>query len=328
MMQLSDNVVARLREEMQIPDLTGTRYEMVRYLARGGMGSVWLAEDTVLKRRVALKVLDVVAPSADLPARLLQEARVLASLEHPGIVPVHDAGTLADGRAFYCMKYVEGQTLVQYIANQNLNDRLRVLERIAEPLDFAHARGFLHRDLKPENIMIGAFGEVLIMDWGLAKVRGDPHPSPNEIASAPANLSPRGTGQGSILGTPGYMSPEQARGHGSLDHRTDIYSLGAILWFLLNGSSPGDAPAAGIAVPRALRALCAKAMAADPAARYQSAGELAADVNRYLNGTPVSAYRESLPERAARMFARHRTAVVLVAVYLLMRVLFILFARR
>jgi eukaryotic-like serine/threonine-protein kinase len=327
MMQLSDNVVAHLREDMQMPDLTGTRYAIVRYLARGGMGSVWLAEDTVLKRRVALKVLDVVAASDDLPARLLQEARVLASLEHPGIVPVHDAGTLVDGRAFYCMKYVEGHTLAEHIANLNLSDRLRLVERIAEPLDFAHARGFLHRDLKPENIMIGAFGEVLIMDWGLAKVGAGPQSRPPEIASGPTNSVPRGTGQGGVLGTPGYMSPEQARGTG-VDYRTDIYSLGAILWFMLNGSSPGDPAAALGLTPRALGAICVKAMACDTTTRYQSAGELAADVNSYLNGAPVRAYKENLLERSARMFARHRTAVVLVGVYLLMRVLFILFARR
>src|SRR5690348_16641987 len=112
MKRLSDGVVAKLQAEMQVPDLTGTRYNAVRYLARGGMGTVWLAEDTVLKRRVALKVLDLVSAD-DLAARLLQEARILASLEHPGIVPVHDAGTLPDGRTFYCMKYVEGQTLAQ-----------------------------------------------------------------------------------------------------------------------------------------------------------------------------------------------------------------------
>jgi serine/threonine-protein kinase len=142
MMQLSDRAVARLRENMQMPDLTGTRYAIVRYLARGGMGSVWLAEDTVLKRGVALKVVDVVAASDDLPARLLQEARVLASLEHPGIVPVHDAGTLSDGALFYCMKYVEGHTLSEHIVNLSLSSQLRLMERIAEPLDLHSARGF------------------------------------------------------------------------------------------------------------------------------------------------------------------------------------------
>jgi eukaryotic-like serine/threonine-protein kinase len=331
MKNLSDRVVARLQAEMQLPDLSGTRYNLVRFMASGGMGSVWLAEDTVLKRRVALKVLDLGAPAEDLDVRLFREAHILAGLEHPGIVPVHDAGTLVDGRAFCCMKYVEGQTLAQHIATLNLPDRLRVLERIAEPLDFAHARGFIHRDLKPDNVMIGAFGEVLVMDWGLAKVGvtslagGE-----TEIATAlwPTHNALGVTGQGSVLGTPGYMSPEQARGDMEVDHRSDIFSLGAILTFMLTGSAPGELPAASGTVPRPLGAICEKAMAVNPSARYQSAREMTADITHYLNGEPVSAYPEGLVERLRRVFARHRTAVVLVAVYLIMRVLFILFARR
>ena len=331
MKSLSDRVVARLQADMQIPDLSGTRYNLLRYVACGGMGSVWLAEDTVLKRRVALKVLDLAAPADDLDVRLLREARILASLEHPGMVPVHDAGTLADGRAFCCMKYVEGQTLAQHIATLNLPDRLRLLERIAEPLDFAHARGFIHRDLKPDNVMIGAFGEVLVMDWGLAKVGVTSlEAGETEIATAvqPTQNSLRVTGQGSVLGTRGYMSPEQARGDIEVDHRTDIFSLGAILTFMLTGSAPGELPAASGSVPRPLRAICEKAMAADPNARYQSARGMTADITHYLNGEPVSAYPEGLLERSGRVFTRHRTAVVLVAVYLIMRVLFILFGRR
>jgi eukaryotic-like serine/threonine-protein kinase len=329
--QLSDSIVAKLQAEMQVPDLDGTRYRVVRHLARGGMGSVWLAEDVVLNRRVALKVLDLVAPSDDLAVRLLQEARILARLEHPGIVPVHEAGTLTDGRAFYCMKYVEGQTLAEHIANKSLPDKLRLLERIAEPLDFAHARGFLHRDLKPENIMIGAFGEVLVMDWGLAKVGAKSlRPAENEIVvvaqSTPSSL--RVTGQGSVLGTPGYMSPEQARGSAEVDHRSDIFSLGAILWFLVAGSTPGELPPGTGSVSGPLRAICQRAMAADPASRYQSAGEMTADITRYLAGEPVLAYPEGLLERARRIYVRYRTAIVLVAVYLLLRVLFILLARR
>ena len=331
MKSLSNRVVARLQADMQLPDLSGTRYNLLRYVACGGMGSVWLAEDTVLKRRVALKVLDFAAPADDLDVRLLREARILAVLEHPGMVPVHDAGILADGRAFCCMKYVEGQTLAQHIATLNLPERLRLLERIAEPLDFAHARGFIHRDLKPDNVMIGAFGEVLVMDWGLAKVgvtsleAGEP-----EIATAvqPTQNSLRVTGQGSVLGTQGYMSPEQARGDIEVDHHTDIFSLGAILTFMLTGSAPGELPADSGSVPRPLRAICEKAMAADPYTRYQSAREMTADITHYLKGEPVSAYPEGLLERSGRVFARHRTAIVLVAVYLIMRVLFILFARR
>ena len=332
MTQLSDRVVARLRTEMLVPDLEGTRYSIVRHLARGGMGSVWLAEDTVLKRRVALKVLDLVAPADDLGARLLQEARILAGLEHRGIVPVHDAGTLADGRAFYGMKYVEGQTLAQHLAAKTIQEKLRLMERIAEPVEFAHAHGVIHRDLKPENIMIGAFGEVLVMDWGLAKVgAADLRPVGNEISSiVPLTSNPSNvTSQGSVLGTPGYMSPEQARGGTTeLDRRTDIFSLGAILVFLLTGSVRRELLSESGNVPRPVRAICEKAMAADPNARYQSAGEMISDIECYLNGAPVLAYPEGLFERASRIYARHRTAIVLVAAYLLMRVLFILLSRR
>ena len=313
MRQLSDRIVAKLQAEIRGPDLAGTRYSVVRHLARGGMGSVWLADDAVLNRRVALKVLDLVAPADDLGTRLLQEARTLARLEHPGIVPVHDAGTLSDGRAFYCMKYVEGHTLARHIVGKSLREKLGLLERIAEPLDFAHARRFIHRDLKPENVMIGAFGEVLVMDWGLA------------IAGATGRKSAE---NGSVLGTPGYISPEQARDSThEVDHRTDIFSLGAILAFMLSGMPSGEMPTAASAVPRPLRAICEKAMAADPNARYRSAGEMAADTARYLRCEPVLAYRERLLERAGRIYARHRIAIVLVAAYLLMRVLFVLLAR-
>jgi eukaryotic-like serine/threonine-protein kinase len=327
---LSDKVIANLQAEMLAPGLTGTRYDIVRYLARGGMGSVWLVEDRLLHRQVALKVLDSVATAADLAERLLQEARILAGLEHPGIVPVHDAGTLADGRAFYCMKYVEGETLAQHVVGMNLPDRLRLLERIAEPVDFAHARGFVHRDLKPDNIMVGAFGEVLVMDWGLARIGAANPEDRREIATAPksSSVASHVTGGGSVLGTPGYMSPEQARGDATVDSRSDIFSLGAILQFLAKKPGPTNSPPGETSVPRQLRAIFEKAMAPDPNARYQSAREMTADVLHYLNGEPVGAYPENLLERAGRTYARHRTAVILVAVYLLMRFLFILWARR
>jgi serine/threonine protein kinase len=229
------------------------------------------------------------------------------------------------------MKYVEGQTLAQHIAGKNLSEKLRLLERIAEPLDFAHARGFIHRDLKPENIMIGAFGEVLVMDWGLAKVAAAGRkPTEDGISMVVTDTqdSSRLTGQGSVLGTPGYMSPEQARGGNEVDHRTDIFSLGALLAFMLTGISSGEAPTATRAVPRPLRAICEKAMATDPNDRYQSAQEMAADTVRYLSSEPVLAYPEGWFERVGRIYARHRTAIVLVGAYLLMRVFFILFARR
>src|SRR4029077_2474654 len=145
----------------------------------GGMGTVYLAEDSALGRRVALKILDLPELRTELSVRLLREAHILARLETPGIVPVHDAGTLADGRVFYAMKFVEGKQLNQLVKSMNhpsasgadlLPDRLRIFQRICDAVGFAHARGVLHRDLKPENIMVGPFSEVLVMDWGVAKI--------------------------------------------------------------------------------------------------------------------------------------------------------------
>jgi serine/threonine protein kinase len=294
------------------------------------MGVVWLAEDTVLQRRVALKILAPENSSPGLASRLLREAVVLARLEHPGIVPVHDAGVLTDGRTFYCMKYVEGKTLDKHVAGLSLRERLQLLERIAEPLAFAHAQGIVHRDLKPSNIMIGAFGEVLIMDWGLARVTADGSDDPGMRAAAAAGTGtllsgPEPTGHGTVLGTPGYMAPEQARGDVALvDARADVFALGAILNFML-GETTGAGQERRSRKP--LFAIRDKAMAPEISARYASVPELASEVSRYLEGTPVSVYRETLVERTARLLSRHQVAVVLIAAYLLMRLLFILFAR-
>src|SRR5216683_4909205 len=172
---LSDSALERLREGADVPDLAGTRYRLLDRIARGGMGVVYTAEDERLQRRVALKVLDLPGSEGELASRLLREARVLARLEHPGIVPVHDVGTLADGRVFYTMKFVEGHRLDKHIESvASTPDRLRIFLRICDAVAFAHARGVLHRDLKPANIMVGPFGEVLVMDWGLAKIlRGE-----------------------------------------------------------------------------------------------------------------------------------------------------------
>src|SRR5467141_537462 len=168
---LSDRALERLRDAADLPDLSGTHYRLLERVARGGMGVVYTAEDERLQRRVALKVLDLTGAEGDLANRLIREARVLARLEHPGIVPVHDVGTLSDGRVFYTMKFVEGHCLDKHIESvASLPDRLRLFLRICDAVAFAHARGVLHRDLKPANVMVGAFGEVLVMDWGLAKI--------------------------------------------------------------------------------------------------------------------------------------------------------------
>ena len=339
---LSDQVVNRLQTAVRMPDLSGTRYRAVRHLARGGMATVWLAEDTVLGRHVALKILDSSAESGELAARLRRESRILARLEHPGIVPVHDAGILADGRPYYAMKYVEGQRLDQYVQKvAPLSERMQLFQRVAEPLAFAHSKGVLHRDLKPENIMIGSFGEVLVLDWGVAKVKAAPSDdggeSRNGAAPSAGSSGPDApaTAHGEVLGTRGYMSPEQARGEvNAVDERTDVFGLGGILFFMLTGHAPeefGDAVRSwpsSATVPRPLAAICSKAMAQERESRYSSVQQLTTDIASYLEGRPVLAYPENVLEKVGRLFARHRVAIVLVAAYLLMRLLFILFSAR
>jgi eukaryotic-like serine/threonine-protein kinase len=332
---LSDEAISRLRAAGAGPDLAGTRYRLIERIASGGMGSVYLAEDSVLSRRVAIKILDLPDATEDLAVRLQREARILASLEHPGIVPIHDAGTLADGRVFYAMKFVEGERLDRFSERAGtLPGRLRIFQRICDTVAFAHTRGVLHRDLKPENIMMGPFGEVLVMDWGVAKIlhvdrigapAGPSHSQPeanSETRAIASPLAPPKTAHGVVLGTPGYMAPEQARGEvENLDERADIYSLGAILQFLA-------AARGGESVPRAVSAIAQKAMDAQPAARYASASDLGQDIARYLDGLPVLAYPENIFQRVARWAARYRLAIVLVLTYLFVRALLIFWLRR
>lgn len=321
---ISDPALSRLRSAMDEPDLTGTRYRLLEKIGQGGMAGVFRVEDTVLGREVAMKVISLPeAGGDDLALRLMQEARVIARLEHPGIVPVHDAGKLADGRVYYTMKLAPGTRLDDLTRRPGaLAERLRIFEKICEAVSFAHARGVLHRDLKPENIMAGRFGEVLVMDWGLAKVIGGGERPGHAANAASGGASEPQTGHGTVMGTPGYMAPEQERGDSAgLDERSDVYSLGAILNFLLADGSRRDAP-------RRLRAMVAKAMAADPGERYLSAEELREDVRRHLDGLSVSAYREGPLERLARWAARNRAWLLLVLAYLLMRVVFILWSVR
>ena len=206
------------------------------------MSTVYLAEDTVLGRRVALKVVATAASRPEIVERMRAEARVIARLEHPGIVPVHDAGMLPDGRVYYAMKRVDGKRLDELAPAMALPERLRVFQRICEAVAFAHAHGVVHRDLKPENVMIGAFGEVLVMDWGVAKVLADPD---GASAASPAPAA-SGTADGQVIGTLAYMAPEQAEGSAErTGTAADVYALGAILYFLLTGRAPFDDAAAG-----------------------------------------------------------------------------------
>jgi serine/threonine protein kinase len=288
--------------------IVGTKYAFVKELGRGGMGTVYLAEDRELDRLIAIKVLNTPAATDDLRQRMIREAQIIARLEHPGIVPVHDTGTLPDGRIFYAMKYVRGSRLDEYAAQgASLNDRLRKFQSVCDAVAFAHAHGVIHRDLKPQNIMIGSFGEVLVLDWGVAKIRNDPH------RGATYNTS-----DGTVIGTRDYMSPEQARGEIEIDERADIYSLGAVLKFLLTGQR----------VSKTARAICVKAMAPDPENRYASASELSADVGHLLDAEPVSAYRENALEKARRWAGKNRFLLLLVLAYLVMRILLIFTSRR
>jgi serine/threonine protein kinase len=342
---ISDRALERLRDSAAIPDFAGTHYRLLERVARGGMGVVYTAEDEKLQRRVALKILDVPGAEGDLANRLIREARVLARLEHPGIVPVHDVGTLADGRVFYTMKFVEGQRLDQYIASVNsVPDRLRLFLRICDAVGFAHARGVLHRDLKPANIMVGPFGEVLVMDWGLAKILRQEASRGTWKADAEATIFEQSkqagatkeeteisvvTGHGTVMGTPGYMSQEQARGEvETLDERSDIFSLGALLRFLLTGRPEEASAPEGARVEKSLRAIYAKATAAAPTERYPNVQELALDVSRYLDGLAVGAHRESIFERTGRFYRRYRFFILLIAAYLAMRILILLFMHR
>jgi serine/threonine protein kinase len=196
-MDVSDSVLDHLRHVAALPDLTGTRYELESEIGRGGMGVVYAVYDRQLDRRVALKALDLA---------LAGEAQLIARLEHPAIVPIYEAGRLPDGRAFYAMKLVTGARLDQHLAGTaSLDERLRVIRRIGEALAFAHARGVIHRDLKPQNVMVGEFGEVYVMDWGVE----------------------------AVAGTPAFRAPD-AR----LDQRSDIYALGAMLLLVLPASAP------------------------------------------------------------------------------------------
>jgi serine/threonine protein kinase len=298
---LPDEAITRLRLAADRPDVSGTRYTIHEEIGRGGMGTVYLAEDAALERPVALKVLTLEGSDASEAERLRREALVMAKLEHPGLVPVYDAGVLPDGRVFYAMKLVRGQRLDRFAAaGPTPSDGLAVFRKICDAVAFAHARGVVHRDLKPENVMIGAFGEVLVLDWGVARRAEDP-------------VEPGGT----VVGTRAYMAPEQAAGRtDAVDARADVYALGAILRDLV--------PEA----PKPLKAVWGRAMAREPEGRYPSVTELSADVGRFLEGEVPAAHREGFFERAGRFFRRYRVPILLIFAYLAMRALLILLLGR
>ncbi len=313
MQPISSETVRHLRQVLEEPVLPGERYRVGVLLGRGGMGVVYQATDLELDREVALKALRPELAEGNAAERLRREARILARLEHPGVVPVHDVGVLPDGRLFYVMKLVRGTRLDECIRPLVLSERLRLYLRICETIEYAHAAGVIHRDLKPGNIMVGAFGEVLVLDWGIARVLGPG--SDGAAGGAGAPPEPGATASGTVLGTPGYMAPEQQLGQvDRIDARTDVYALGAIL---------RDLAPAGTGAPPPILSIWGKALSVDPDARYPTAAALAADVARFLDGRTVEAHRESWLERAGRFYQTYQTAILLVLAYLTMRLLFL-----
>jgi WD40 repeat protein/serine/threonine protein kinase len=344
------------------PHRAGDRYRVLKEHAKGGLGIVFLAQDTELNRRVALK--EIQRPYADdeeSRARFLIEAEVTGNLEHPGVVPVYGLGRHQDGRPFYAMRFIKGDSLKDAIAHFHRADRdaqrdpgeralslqklLRRFLDVCNAIQYAHDRGILHRDLKPGNVMVGKYGETLVVDWGLAKFTGRPEGVSSVLEET--TLRPSGSGgtsatvAGRALGTPAYMSPEQAEGQlDLLGPASDVYSLGATLYCLLTGHAPvegrdevavlarvaaGEVPpprSRNPRVPRGLEAVCLKAMALRPAARYASARDLAAEIERWLADEPVTAAPETTSQRLARWTRRHRAfvqsgALALVAMLLL-----------
>ena len=320
------------------PEFTTPRYRPLHFHARGGMGEVWLAHDERIGRQVAIKKLRTGREARQ--SRFIVEAQVTGQLEHPSVVPLHDLGVDDAGQPYYVMKYIHGRSLGEAIVDYHAHKArldwpadlqfLRLLEAfvsVCNAVGYAHSKGVLHRDIKPSNVMLGAYGETLVLDWGLAKVVG--HGQLDHDAAVRVSADDSVTTQdGDIVGTPVYMSPEEARGETeAVDHSSDVYLLGSTLYEILTARPPRQGSSRwelldlarksrpisprklDPQIPRALEAICAKAMAFDKKDRYATAMALAEDVQRFVAGEPTVAYSEPLPARIARWVRRHRRGI-------------------
>jgi hypothetical protein len=308
------------------------RYRRGAEIARGGMGRVVEAEDAVLGRTVALK--ETLELDPDARARFEREVRITARLEHPSIVPVYDAGRTPAGLPFYIMRRLSGRPLDQIIkAAPSLDERLTFVPNLLAVLDavgHAHRRGIIHRDLKPANVLIGDLGETVVIDWGLAKVIGEAEIALGQPLPALGDALTDATVAGLVVGTPGFMPPEQAAGQ-DVDARSDVFALGATLYHLLAGEpafagssataiidrslAAPPAPLADVVpgVPRELAAIVETAMAREPCKRYADAAAMGEDLRRFLSGRLVAAHHYSPRERLVRYIRRHRTILSVVA---------------
>jgi serine/threonine protein kinase/formylglycine-generating enzyme required for sulfatase activity len=323
------------------------KYEYLQALGAGGMGEVVRAWDRDLHRFVAVKRLRSTSDSREPILRFVKEAQITGQLEHPNIVPIHDLGIDSQGRIYFSLKLIEGESLKSIIEKRKTTQELspgvrykdvysplRMIEifiSVCQAVAYAHAKGVIHRDLKPDNIMLGRYGEVLVVDWGIAKVI-DGKIAPEDQKTIPmtalSDLAPEASMEGSVAGTPAYMPPEQALGRVfSIDARSDVYALGAVLYNVIAGrppyegsstlevlrkvqTSPSKPLATGTVgfhpVPRELKAICAKAMSREPEQRYATAEELRNDLQAYLEHMPVQACPMTPWQRFQKWLKRNR----------------------